>query len=374
MTNPTAASSGDPGESRDGGELARPPLVAALVRLGLPALRVAALLFPICFMIIAATTYGIFGNPTTIGADSSNYYAAGLRLNAGHALYSVVAGDRGIVLVPPYWTIPLLAPPPIAVLWRPIALLGDGSMWLWWSGTIAAMTATVGFIAWRGSARALVAICILSPALGLTAVSGNANAFLVGLLLATWFLRDSHPRFAGACVAIAAAVKLSPALLAVWFLIRPGRSARQGFVGFVAAGVAIAGFSLLGAGLTAHLDYLADIRMPGNAAPTPLSLPGLLTSAGVPDGLASLAIPALIAIGVTLAVAWRQHERRSFAVLAVVSALATPVVYFQTIALVAAGLAPWVRDVGVRFPWIVGRRQPAAAVRAIVGSGSPAES
>ncbi len=60
--------------------------------------------------------------------DAPTYLAAGERLNAGHNLYALVAGDRPVLLDPPYWIVPLLSPPPIAVLWRPLALLGSGSM------------------------------------------------------------------------------------------------------------------------------------------------------------------------------------------------------------------------------------------------------
>ncbi|MEO8450449.1 MAG: glycosyltransferase 87 family protein, partial [Gemmatimonadota bacterium] len=49
-------------------------------------------------------------------------------------------------------------------------------------------------------------------------VSANANAFLIPVLLGAWLWRDRHPLVAGALVAIAAAVKLSPALLVVYFL------------------------------------------------------------------------------------------------------------------------------------------------------------
>ena len=62
------------------------------------------------------------------------YLAAGERLNAGHPLYALSPGDRPLGMQPPYWTVPLLSPPPIAVLFRPLAALpnelgGDG----WWA-------------------------------------------------------------------------------------------------------------------------------------------------------------------------------------------------------------------------------------------------
>src|SRR5439155_1700663 len=66
-------------------------------------------------------TFRAFGfAPAVPGSDAWNYLAAGERLNAGHPLYSISPGDRPIQLLPPYWTVPLLAPPPIAVVWRPL--------------------------------------------------------------------------------------------------------------------------------------------------------------------------------------------------------------------------------------------------------------
>ena len=74
---------------------------------------------------------GVGFDPTRPGSDAWNYLAAGERLNAGHPLYALSAGRPTVPLAPPYWSVPLLAPPPIAVLWRPLALLGDASMVLW---------------------------------------------------------------------------------------------------------------------------------------------------------------------------------------------------------------------------------------------------
>src|SRR5205823_2342351 len=37
-------------------------------------------------------------NQTAIGTDSSTYYAAGQRLNAGHPLYALSPGDREVPL------------------------------------------------------------------------------------------------------------------------------------------------------------------------------------------------------------------------------------------------------------------------------------
>jgi len=58
-----------------------------------------------------------------LGADQITYQAAGERRNAGHALYALSAGDRHIAPDPPYWFVPILYPPLISVIWRPLAAL-----------------------------------------------------------------------------------------------------------------------------------------------------------------------------------------------------------------------------------------------------------
>src|SRR5438105_1609964 len=62
--------------------------------------------------------------------DTGTYLGAGERLNAGHEVYSLKVGDRPIPLL---WKYPLLYPPLIAVLWRPLALLGDLAKYGWWA-------------------------------------------------------------------------------------------------------------------------------------------------------------------------------------------------------------------------------------------------
>jgi hypothetical protein len=80
-----------------------------------------------CFLRLAS----VDPNPTAIGQDTWNYLAAGERLNAGHSIYALVAGDRPILLEPPS-AVPLISPPLVAVLWRPLAFLPDWlGMWAW---------------------------------------------------------------------------------------------------------------------------------------------------------------------------------------------------------------------------------------------------
>jgi hypothetical protein len=83
--------------------------------------------------------------------DSLTYVAAGQRLNAGHALYSLSAGDWAVPLDPPYWTVPLLSPPIAGVLARPFALFGTAGIAAWWVLMGMILTATICILAVRGS-------------------------------------------------------------------------------------------------------------------------------------------------------------------------------------------------------------------------------
>ena len=78
-----------------------------------------------------------------IAADAYTYLAAGERLNAGNHLYELRPGDRWIWINPPFWTVPLLSPPLIGVLWRPLAALpSDSGLLLWQALTIGTIGAT----------------------------------------------------------------------------------------------------------------------------------------------------------------------------------------------------------------------------------------
>ncbi len=96
-------------------------------RLGLAA-RLAAVLVLLALPFIAATVVAREG---FVPPDVITYLGAGERLNVGHPLYSLSAGDRSIA--DPTWIgSPLLSPPLIAIVFRPIAVLGESGARLWW--------------------------------------------------------------------------------------------------------------------------------------------------------------------------------------------------------------------------------------------------
>lgn len=298
------------------------------------------LVFQFAWMITVLRTDLI--DQTAIGTDSSNYYAAGLRLNEGHPLYALGPGDRPVPLNPPAWSVPLLSPPLIAVAWRPLALLGDASMVLWRLAGAVALGAAALWMAWRGSRRRLLLLVLTSTFIAEAMWSGNVNPFIILLVTGIWFATSrGQPATAGALVAIAAGLKLTPVLLVWWFIVRGEWRAVRGFT---VAGVVVAGVSLVGAGVANHVEYFTVVRETAAGGATPWSLAGFLENSGVPASLASLATFAWT-LGAGAAV-WllRARPRASFVAAVLMVLYSSPVVMLGNLAMLIAATAPWQRQ------------------------------
>lgn len=265
-------------------------------------------------VIVAVQTYGL--GWTHQDGDPWNYLAAGERLNAGHRLYALTPGDRSVFLRPPYWSVPLLAPPPIAVAWRVLALLGELAMPIWGLGCLAAVLASVGYLIGH---RRFLAVALLALPLTLTAISGNFSALLLLFLIGTWLRRD-HPAAAGTLVAVAVAVKLTPAFLIAWLVLTRRWRAAAWAVSVILAIVAI---SLMGAGPAAFAEWARTVP---SSTPSPLAL-------STWTRLPPLAVAALLGLPVGVSL---RSETWGFRFAAIASALATPALYFQAIAVLGA--------------------------------------
>ena len=80
---------------------------------------------------IAGRWVARISNRTTSIAMLSEVLTTPDPLQLGHSIYALVAGDRPILLEPPS-AVPLISPPLVAVLWRPLAFLPDWlGMWAW---------------------------------------------------------------------------------------------------------------------------------------------------------------------------------------------------------------------------------------------------
>jgi len=278
-------------------------------------------------------------NPAAIGQDTWNYLGSGERLNAGHSIYALVAGDRPILIEPPT-TVPLVSPPLVAVLWRPLALLPDWlAMWAWWVASATAMLATTLWIVAKGRWQVVLMVFVLASAIGECAVSGNLNSFLgPAIALSWWCLQVGRPRVAGLLTALDAVLKIGPAALLLWLAVR---REGQAVVGFTIGAVAIAALSLLGAGLQQHLDFLSVARCSTDSAVWGASVPGILGELKAPQVVLELSIPAVWVGGAALIWALRRHAAAAFAAAVSLMIWGTPVVHLTALALLLAVAAPF---------------------------------
>jgi hypothetical protein len=266
--------------------------------------------------------------------DAETYLAAGERLNAGHALYLLGPGDRPILTNPAFYTYPLLSPPPIAVLWRPLAALPEGwGLGLWWLACVAALLGTLGHLVRRVPAAAGLSVLMLAPFVAWELESANVEGLLFAGIGLTWVLA-AHRRdvAAGAVVGLMAGIKLWPIVLIAWFL---SQRRPQALVGAGLALVGVAAVSVVGAGLDAHLEYLEIARQ---TPASPLSIPGMLGAIGISVPWANYLV---LALGVGLIFGLRNRPELAFAVAVPTMILGSPVLNINTYALLLIGLVPF---------------------------------
>jgi hypothetical protein len=282
-----------------------------------------------------------------IPGDAFTYLAAGERLNAGHPLYALSPGDRPVALEPPYWTVPLLSPPPIAVLWRPLAALpAEAGVYVWWVAHIAAIATAFLLVAARRPGLAAAGLLVLEIPFAYEIGVGNLNGFvLLGLVLTWRATATGQERATGAIAAALTAFKVTPVLLG-WWLLTARRWAA--FRWYVLAGLAILAVSLVGAGLEAHLTYLGIVRDTGVSGTRALSLAGMARFVGVTPAIANL-LPT-IALGLGIAGIWllRKHPDRAFVIAVATLVFGSPTVNINWFALLFAALAPLAWPLGER--------------------------
>jgi hypothetical protein len=300
-------------------------------------------------------------HPTDLGTDTSNYFAAAQRLNAGHNLYGpLLATDRPVPGYPALYPAPILSPPLSAVLWRPLAALGDVSMTIWWAvdlAFVAILAIWFALIGRRVTLGGLLVILALglpiawvlavryrylgyhSP-ISIAALSGNLNGFITGLcVLAWWASSRGRPWLTGAAAGLAAMLKLGPFALAWWLVVRRDWPAVKAFAATVMA-LGIVG--LVGAGLDANLAF-ARLTLSAGVSPSSLSIAWILhTRLGLDSHIANLGTMAATLVGLALVYATRRRTRLSFLLTILVVIYCSPVVLVGNFALLVAAVAPWV--------------------------------
>jgi alpha-1,2-mannosyltransferase len=288
---------------------------------------------------ILATVQAVYFQRGFVPGDAFTYLAAGERLNDGHLLYALSPGDRPVVLHPPFWTVPLLSPPPMAVLMRPFALLpGDAGAYAWWAVCLAALGGTILALVRRKPVSTAIAVIGLSIPIAYEVGVGNLNAVVLAVLVAGWYCFARGREIAtGVLFAAATALKVTPGIM-LWWLITQRRW--SSVKAFVVAGLALAGIGVLGAGLAAHVDYLGIVRQTSAVGSSDLSTAGIARLLGVPADVASALPIALLAIGFVAIWATRDRPGLSYAVAIVTMLAGSPVVNVNWFSLLLACLAP----------------------------------
>ncbi|MHB8459138.1 MAG: glycosyltransferase family 87 protein [Candidatus Limnocylindrales bacterium] len=299
-------------------------------------------------------------HPTIIGSDPSNYFAAGQRLNAGHDLYGPLRfGDRPVPGYPGLFPAPLLSPPLIAVIWRPLAALGEGSMTAWWAACLAVVIGLAIWFAVAGDRITLAGLVIVlalgwpvavvlripyqmpgfqSP-LSIAALSGNLNGIITALAVVVWWAASQgRSRLAGAAAALATVLKLGPLALGWWLVVRRDWRAVEAFI---ATGVVLGLVGLVGAGLDANLAFIR-FALGAGVSPTPLSIPGMLhTWFHVNVHAAEPGTIVAVVVGFVVVALTRNRPRVSFLAAILVIIYSSPVVLTGNFVFLLAALSPW---------------------------------
>lgn len=277
--------------------------------------------------------------------DARTYLAAGERLNAGHELYRLSPGDRPI---PPEIMgngsdAPLLSPPLVAALWRPLALLPeDIAVWGWWGAMTLLVAATLLVLARAEPLLAGLALLVVGFPLIWQLSGSNLNAIVIAGGGLAWVLaRSDRALGAGVILGWLAVLKLTPVLLAAWLLsTTTGPDRRRALAGLAigAGGAAVVALAL--AGIESHLAYLEVVR--GAATkPTAFSVGGVLGRLGAPDPIPSFAAPALAILAVSAVVALRVRPGLTFAISSVAMVVAFAAVQVHSYALLLLAVVPF---------------------------------
>jgi len=213
-------------------------------------------------------------------SDLHIYYGAVRHLQAGHPLYDFVAANGGPFTYPPFaalvlWPIGLVPEPLLQICWLALTCLA-----------IAATAAAVGRVVGRPERRPVVVAAIACALLVSAPAQSNLRFGQVSVFVVLLALVDgmglTPARHRGVLVGVAAAIKLTPLLFVVFFLLaRRYRAALRATAAFLVCG-------LLGAlvlptdswtfwtGTVVHTERIGNLASLGNQ-----SLHGVLLRAGV---------------------------------------------------------------------------------------------
>jgi Glycosyltransferase family 87 len=269
------------------------------------------------------------GEPLDPFTDAYTYLAAGERLNAGHELYRLQEGDRPVLIIPDLFTQPLVSPPPIAVLWRPIAAIPFG-VEAWIVACWVALLGTVAYLVLRVGLPAALLALVLSLPIGEELAVANVVSFFPAVLVLAW--RHRAHAWIGIPLGLIAAVKLAPVAVVGWLI---AERRYRALAAFGVTLVVLALVSVAGAGINSFSEYLAVVP---TLRPSPLSLAGQ-------TGISWLSYAAL-AVGIALSASMRSRPRLAYCVAVVTLVLGTPVIYYGGLVVLLALAAPLLPEPG----------------------------
>ena len=256
--------------------------------------------------------------------DAVTYLAAGERLNAGHPLYSLVAGDRRVALEPTLSPAAIFSPPPIAVIWRPLAMIPGGYI-LWLVASWVAVLGATFYVVFRGGLVGLAVALALSQAIGEQLAVANVAAFFPACLIAAWKLQEH--RVAGAIIGTLASLKLAPIAIFGWLI---GRGSSRAVLTGIAAVLLWLAVSILGAGLTSIPDYAT---IAAGIHPSPMSVAGR-------TGIPWLSATVLLSLAAASVVVSPRFSGFGVAIAVSASVLGTPALYVSGWVTMLAIVAP----------------------------------
>lgn len=291
--------------------------------------------------------FAIFSTQVQWGYDFSAYWAAADHLLHGLPIY---AADQLGGPYAPQRQFLYLYPPPLAAAVTPLALLVPtdyrAAAWIWTAlgaailaagtlatarsvGLIERVRAATGWGPWL-----VVAVAISFPPVVGELVLGNVHLLLFGLFTVAWLGVRRGDRageqWAGLAVGVAAAIKVFPGLLFIWFLLT-GRRRAASWV--LIGGLLAVVLTLPVTGIQPWLDFPAALLNLSSPSDTTDTLaPTVWLAAFVDFSTARWTVT----LGALVILAWaarRLPTRGSFAVAILLSVLIAPALYHHYLAI-----------------------------------------
>ncbi|MEH1127978.1 glycosyltransferase 87 family protein [Micromonospora sp. CPCC 206061] len=224
--------------------------------------RKAAVALWAVFAAIAAVSCVLVARRDTKLSDLHIYYGAMRHLHDGRPLYEFVAENGGPFTYPPFAAV---------VLW-PIALVPEGLLQAAWLAATIAAIAAIGVLVGRvcGGGRPVVVAAVACGLLLSAPAQSNLRFGQVSVFIVLLALVDgiglTPARHRGLFVGVAAAIKLTPLLFVVYFLVagRYRDAARAG--GAFVACAAVGALLLPSESMTFWTGTMADTSRIGNLA------------------------------------------------------------------------------------------------------------